>query len=263
MAPISIRTALAATALVGGLGFAASTPAQAVPLYTITETPTGGSQGNPSQATYDVNITNTPPPGTSNTFNLNWSAPTNPGTPTDVVSATATVTVDSFTTTDLTITVSLKNTSTFPTDARIVDFGIDASPNVTGVSFTAMGAGTVLDQVSTDSVPSFSQVNVCAFSGNNCSGGGNTGLIIGASDTFTLDIKSTSFGTASDLSADLADFALKYQGSNPLSFEIPGVPTPGGGGGSGTGTVPEPSSILVMGIGLLGLGYVMRRRARR
>jgi hypothetical protein len=180
------------------------------------------------------------------------------------VSATGTVTVDSFDATDLVITVTIKNTSTFPTDARIVDFGIDAQPNVTGVTFTATGAGSVLDQVSTDSVPSFSETNVCAFSGNNCSGGGNTGLIIGASDSFTLDIASTSFGTAATgFTATLSDFAIKYQGSNPLSFEIPGVPTPGGGGGGGGGTVPEPSSVLMMGIGLLGLGYVMRRRIFR
>ena len=39
-------------------------------------------------------------------------------------------------------------------------------------------------------------------------------------------------------------------------------PIPGGGGGGG-GAVPEPSSMLIMAVGLLGLGYVMRRRARR
>jgi len=34
----------------------------------------------------------------------------------------------------------------------------------------------------------------------------------------------------------------------------------GGGGGGGGGTVPEPSTVVVFAVGLLGLGYMMRRR---
>jgi hypothetical protein len=92
-------------------------------------------------------------------------------------------------------------------------------------------------------------VDICAFSGNNCAGGGNTGLTNGASDTFTLDLTGGNFGPDNNhLSVALEDIATKWQGSNPLSFELPGVP--------GSTAVPEPATLAFLGISLAGLGLL-------
>ena len=245
--------------LVVAMGMLGLSPpsALAAAIYNITAVDQGFTQGSPPQEVWATTISSG---GTANTFSINWKASTG-ALPTEFVAATATVVVTDFTTTNLFLTITLKNTSTFPTDAFISAFGMATNPAATSVSISG---GAVFVNADMSNFPSFSAIDVCAWSGQNCAGGGGGtgGLTIGSTDTFSLDIGG-SFGTnLSDLSITLEDLALKFQGSSPLSYEIPGVPGPGGGGGGGGGggDVPEPGTLFIFGFGLAGLALVRRYR---
>ncbi len=56
----------------------------------------------------------------------------------------------------------------------------------------------------------------------------------------------------------LGDISTKWQGSSPLSFELPDSPA----GGGGTTSLPEPGSLALFGSTLLVLGLLYRRRNR-
>ncbi len=56
-------------------------------------------------------------------------------------------------------------------------------------------------------IPSLAKIEVCAFGGNNCAGGGNGGIYgAGGSDTFSILLGGT-WGT----SVDIAPIGFKYQ----------------------------------------------------
>jgi hypothetical protein len=74
--------------------------------------------------------------------------------------------------------------------------------------------------------------------------------VVGSSDSFTLDLAGE-FGPT----ATLNDFAIKIQ-SDPNSYELPGVPS------LKTPPIPEPSTLILLGLGLVGLGFVAKRKSR-
>lgn len=133
-------------------------------------------------------------------------------------------------------------------DARLAAFGFGITPNLTAVSFTDGNDGGMVD-AALASIPSLSQIEVCAFGGNNCSGGGNGGIAVGASDTFDL-ILTGAFGTLQALTFD--PLGVKFQ-TPGVSYEFTGD------GRIPSNQVPEPASMALFGAGLLGFAALRRK----
>ena len=176
------------------------------------------------------------------TFDIIWDYDTQGQT----LSAEATINIVSLTANSAQVSIDLENTSTI---GRITSFGLSVG------NFTSLGTGTAgsdLDEFSTSNFPGFQSVAACATSGNNCAGGGNGGIVVGDSDSFTFALNGT-FGSTPTLTLD--SFAIKVQsGPNGASFELPGTP------GDPSTPTPEPGSLLLLGSGLTGLGFLVRRK---
>jgi hypothetical protein len=176
--------------------------------------------------------------------------------PINDLTAELTLEVISISATELVVEVTVENTSAGPGSIESVGFATD--PDATGVTGATTGfagdPGTDDDRFfgfSLDDIPSLTLVEVCAWAGNNCNGGGlNQLLAPGELDVFQMTLAGTWGSTV-----DFSDFGVKFQGA-PGSFEF----YSDGGDGGGDTTIPEPASLLLLGVGALAAGRRARRR---
>lgn len=154
--------------------------------------------------------------------------------------------------TRLTFNLSLTNTTSSGgsnpyTSARLTAFGWDTAP----VATAATDSSGIYSSATNTNLSS-NHVDVCIYGGSNCNGGGNGGLAIGESTSFTETL--TFSAAVPPLS--FTDFYAKFQtnaGSVEGSGTVRGTPSPS--------PVPEPMSLALLGVGLAGIGLTRARKA--
>src|SRR5687768_6335917 len=152
----------------------------------------------------------------STPYNFSWSyISSGAGT----LSGNGTLTVSGFNSSSLTVGVTLNNQSS-PASDRLTSFGFGIDPNATGVSFSDVADGGLINS-SLSQIPSLASIEVCAYGGPNCSGGGNGGILGGGSDSFSLILAGT-WGS----SVNIDPIGFKYQtGAGAYEFTVPPPPT--------------------------------------
>ncbi len=148
--------------------------------------------------------------GLNDPLNFTWSY----NTGSSLLTGYGSMTISGFNTSQLTVLTSLTNTSALGGHGgeRLVSFGFGIDPNATGVSFSDAHDGGMIGAVrntgGNTSIPSLhSVIEICAYGGPNCSGGGNGGIYgAGGSDSFTLLLAGT-WGS----SVNIDPIGFKYQ----------------------------------------------------
>ena len=159
---------------------------------------------------------------------------------------------------DVTFTVNNLSTrkdgsaTTAADNVRLVAFGFGINPNVKSVSFTDLAAGGMIKAM-LGNIPSIKDIEVCAFSGPNCSGGAFGGLDASGTDTFKLTLTSDVIKFGNSIQFD--PLGVKYQ-TGPGSFEI----SCSGVAGCVPTSVPEPASIALLGLGLAAFSLSRKRK---
>jgi PEP-CTERM motif len=169
----------------------------------------------------------------------------------------AVMTVVGVSSTSITLSVAITNTSSSPiTGLRVSVFGFDTNPNVLSAAATGFFSGTVVQ--SGLQLPSgFGSIEMCVKNGqlNNCSGGGGTGISLGQSGTTNLTLNFSSIGASG---VTFSNFGVRYQSITGAGNVTSAV----GRGTPQTPPIPEPASMAVFGLGALMVGAALRKRAR-
>lgn len=195
---------------------------------------------------------------TNNPYAFSWSY----NTGTSLLTGYGSMTLSGFNSSQLAVNLSLTNTSTLGGigGERLVGFAFGIDPNATGVGFSDTGdGGMVSASFASGALPAnVAGVEICAYGGNNCSGGGNGGIYAGASDSFTVLLSGT-WGS----SVNIDPIALRYQ-TGYGSFDFSAGSSSSSTSSSSSG-VPEPGSgsLALFGLGLLALGFRQRRQSRQ
>lgn len=209
--------------------------------------------------------------GSSNPLDFTWSYSSSAGN----LTGNGSLTLSGFNTDTLTALVTLNNTSSLSTN-RLVSFGFGIDPNAISVSFSDPGDTTGMTNATLGNLPSMAAIEVCAWGGSNCSGGGNGGILGGGSDTFTLTLKTGTItkgkGNNPDTynysnwgsSVDIAPIGFKYQtGSGSFEFTTSSSSSGTSGQSSSGNNIPEPGMLALLSVGLLGQALLIRQRRRQ
>ncbi len=190
---------------------------------------------------------------TNNPLLFNWSFSSVAGN----LVGNGSLNLSGFNSSQLTVGVILNNTSGTSSN-RLTSFGFGIDPNATGVIFSDANDGGMINAV-LDNIPSLKTIEVCAYGGNNCSGGSNGGILGGASDTFSI-LLAGNWGNQ----VDIAPIGFKYQtGSGSFEFTTSTISSGTGGQVGGVGPIPEPGILALLSAGLLGQVLLIRQRRRR
>jgi hypothetical protein len=193
--------------------------------------------------------------GGTNPYDFQWSF----NTGTSLLTGTGSMTLSGFNSSALTVTITLNNTSAIGGQGgeRLTVFGFGIDPNASSITFADAADGGMVDALLGSNFPSLQNVDVCATGGNNCAAGGNGGIFAGTSDTFSI-ILGGNWGS----SVNIEPVAFKYQ-TGYGSFEFTTTTsTTTTSGPPGSGNMPEPGTggLALLGLGLLGAGFAMRRK---
>ena len=186
-------------------------------------------------------------PGNNDPLNFTWSFDTG----TSLLTGSGSMFISGFNSNTLSVAVSLSNTSAIGGigGERLTSFGFGIDPNATSAGFVDASDGGMVD-ASMSSIPGLNSIEICAYGGSNCSGGGNGGIFAGASDTFSI-LLSGIWGS----SVNIDPIAFKYQ-TGYGSFEFTSSSS------SSSGSLPEPASasLVSLGLGMLGIAFARRRK---
>jgi hypothetical protein len=164
--------------------------------------------------------------------------------------ATAHFTVNSFTDSQLGLTVAVTNNTDPALNEAVHALGWNMDPNATSLS---LASGSVFSNADLNQTfPNFQTIDVCVWASGTCAGGAQpSGLQSGQTDTFSILL----FGAYGDApQVTLSTFAIKFQGDIG-SFEFEGTPR------NGDQPIPEPTTLTLFGVAGLLLGARFRRRA--
>ena len=210
---------------------------------------------------------------TNNPLLFNWSYSSTAGN----LTGNGSLALSGFNTTTLIVDVILNNTSGLSTN-RLTSFGFGIDPNATSVTFSDPGDTTGMVGAALNNIPSLAAIEVCAYGGNNCSGGSNGGILGGLSDSFRLSLLNETITTTGNgnnrtttrtpnlwgNSVDISPIGFKYQtGSGSFEFTTSSSSSGTSGQTSSGGNIPEPGILALLSAGLLGQALLIRQRRRR
>lgn len=187
-------------------------------------------------------------------FTVNWL---NTATTPDLMgSARFTITGFSSTGFDLMIDLITNSTDVFPNiNARLVSFGFGLTPSQT--TYSSAVNGSIFDW-GFSNFPAYGQVDVCAYAGQNCAGGGRGGLAPGQTMPGYMSIHfSGNFGRG----VTFSPIPVKFQ-TNGESYQFDGCIVGDPTCDPNQYLVPEPASLTLFGAGLAVLVYRVRRGRR-